>query len=151
MKAFSILLLLLAALTAATAIPNPHAFGLVVCGCEYKPRPRLKIPLTISDDDGCLTSLYGRALMASSSNFNELATATSAHSSSDQITTVIVDSYTTVPCSAEESNVSGSTTTVSKHTTTTDLITVTVTPSRYDTSRNVGSLANFDSQQHFHP
>jgi hypothetical protein len=36
MNSFSILLLLLAALTAVIAIPNPHAFGLLACGGAHK-------------------------------------------------------------------------------------------------------------------
>jgi hypothetical protein len=107
--------------------------------------------LTELDDVGCLASLYGRALMAPPSSVNEMSTVTSAPtSSSDKLVTVTVDSYTTVPCSTEETGTGASTTTVSKHTTSTDLITVTIISSRFVTFRNVDSLADSDSQQHFH-
>jgi hypothetical protein len=103
--------------------------------------------LTAIDDVGCLASLYGRALMAPSSSVKEMSTVTSAPtSSSNKLITVTVDSYTTVPCSTEETGIGASTTTVSKHTTSTDLITVTIISSRFVRFRNVDSLADSDSK-----
>jgi hypothetical protein len=114
MKSFSVLVLLLAALTAVTAIPNAHAFGLFACGRECQDTFE-RVTLTISDDDGCLADLYGRAIMGSSS-------AVTAASSTEQIVTETVDTSTIV-CPEE----TASTTTVSQSTTNTSFIIVTIT------------------------
>jgi hypothetical protein len=88
------------------------------------------VTLTVSDDDDCLAGLYGRAIMGLSSAANEMTTVTSAPtSSSDKTITLTIDTYTTVPCS-DETEIGASTTTVSKHTISTDFITVTITSSR---------------------
>jgi hypothetical protein len=92
--------------------------------------PLNRVILTISDDDGCLARVYGRAIMGSSSASVEMTSATSTPTSfSDKIVTLTVDTYTTVPCS-EGTNVGASTTTVSQHTTSIDFIIVTITSSR---------------------
>jgi hypothetical protein len=110
------------------------------------------VTLTYLDDAGCLERIYGRALVASSLSLKEMTTVDGAPTSSyDKLVTVIVETYTTIPCSTESTDIGVGTTMVSKHSTSTDLLTVTVTSSsRYDTVRNTDSLVDYDSQQHFH-
>lgn len=93
------------------------------------PRPSKRVTLTVLDDDGCLSGLYGRAIIGSSSAAVGMTSVTSAPTSSDKTITSTVDTYITVPCS-DDTDIGASTTTVSKHTTSTDLITVTITSSR---------------------
>jgi hypothetical protein len=119
---------LLAAFTLVTAhlhLPTLSVPALV-CDGEYHHILSTLATLIVTDEQGCVSALAGRALRGSSSaNAEMTVVAAAATSSSDQIVTVTVETSTTVPCSSDQTDTGVSTTTLSQHSTTTDLITAT--------------------------